>query len=168
MAANLEQASRLQTAFTLHRAALYAYARRRTSTVEDAEEAVSATYLTAWRRVDVMPTEPETRRWLYAVIRRSLANQRRANCRFHTLQSRLGRQRESATLDESDSPVNAALAQLRPGDREVLRLSSWERLSYVEASEILHCSPNAYAIRLHRARIALRVALTDPAANLTQ
>ena len=165
MPANPERASRLQTAFTLHHAALFSYARRRTSSVEDAEEAVSATYLTAWRKVDAMPREPETRRWLYAVTRRVLANQRRSNFRVHALQTRLSRQRESVTRSESDSGVDTALARLRPADQEVLRLSSWECLSYVEASALLRCSPNAYAIRLHRARLALRVALADRAAK---
>ena len=63
--------------------------------------------------------------------------------------------------EDTTSDSTAAFAHLRPEDQEILRLSSWERLSYREASAILHCSPNAYAIRLHRARLALRLALDD-------
>lgn len=148
-------------AFARHHTALYSYARRRTYSAEDAEEAVSSIYLTAWRKLDAMPKEPETRRWLYAVARRVLANQRRSNSRARRLQQQLGRQRESNPTLDADAGVDDALSHLRPCEREVLRLSSWERLSYVEASARLHCTPNAYAIRLHRARLAFRVALAE-------
>lgn len=165
MPADLERISRLHEAFLSHRDALLSYARRRTSTLEDAEEAIAATYLTAWQKVDAMPREPDTRRWLYAVARNMLANERRSRSRLSNLNDRLRRQRENVAVDELDGRLETALSHLRPSEQEVLRLSSWERLTYLEASKILHCSPNAYAIRLHRARLALRIALDDAAAG---
>jgi RNA polymerase sigma-70 factor (ECF subfamily) len=48
--------------------------------------------------------------------------------------------------------VVAALKQLRPDDREILRLVAWEGLTNAELAVALRCSQNAVSIRLHRAR----------------
>jgi len=45
-----------------------------------------------------------------------------------------------------------ALAALDEADRELIQLIAWERLTHEQASEVLGCSVNAVAIRLHRAR----------------
>jgi DNA-directed RNA polymerase specialized sigma24 family protein len=52
------------------------YAIRRTDDRAAAEDAVSETFLIAWRRLDVVPAEALP--WLLGVTRRVLANQRRA------------------------------------------------------------------------------------------
>ena len=57
--------------------------------------------------------------------------------------------------------VLSALAGLRPDDREVLRLAAWEGLDPREMGLVLGCSPNAAAIRLHRARRRLQEAMDD-------
>jgi RNA polymerase sigma-70 factor (ECF subfamily) len=49
---------------------------------------------------------------------------------------------------------------LREDEREVLMLTAWEDLSSKEAAAVLKCSPTAYRIRLHRARLRLRAALS--------
>ncbi len=54
-----------------------------------------------------------------------------------------------------------ALAGLRPDDREVLRLAAWEGLDPRAMGLVLGCSPNAAAIRLHRARRRLQEAMDD-------
>lgn len=53
---------------------------------------------------------------------------------------------------EPESPALEALANLRADDQELLRLLAWEGLSQAEAGVVLGVSPNAVAIRLHRAR----------------
>lgn len=57
--------------------------------------------------------------------------------------------------------VRAAIARLREADREVLALVLWERLSHSEVAELLGCSTNAVAVRLHRARARLRRLLEE-------
>ena len=52
------------------------YAIRRTSDRAAAEDAVSETFLVAWRRLDDVPAEALP--WLLGVARKVLANQRRA------------------------------------------------------------------------------------------
>ena len=58
-----------------------------TSTVMSA--ATGSTFLTAWRRLDEMPPDPETRLWLYGVARRVLANHHRGEHRRSALAERL-------------------------------------------------------------------------------
>jgi RNA polymerase sigma factor (sigma-70 family) len=55
----------------------------------------------------------------------------------------------------------AAIARLRPAEREALALVLWDELSHAEAAQVLGCSVNAVAIRVHRAKARLRDALTS-------
>jgi RNA polymerase sigma-70 factor (ECF subfamily) len=54
-----------------------------------------------------------------------------------------------------------AIAGLRPAEREALALVLWDELSHAEAAQVLGCSVNAVAIRVHRAKARLRDALTS-------
>jgi RNA polymerase sigma-70 factor, ECF subfamily len=54
-----------------------------------------------------------------------------------------------------------AIARLRPAEREALTLVLWDELSHAEAADVLGCSVNAVAIRVHRAKARLRDALTS-------
>lgn len=157
---------RFQRAFETHYDALLAYALRRARTREDAEEVVASTFTTAWRRIDSLPPEPVALTWLYRVAWKTLANQHRGNARRVNLFSRLSGLRDQNDdltrpdrVAEGSGAVEIALARLRSKDQEVLRLVAWEELSYVEAAEVLGCSPNAFAVRLHRAKAALKTEL---------
>jgi hypothetical protein len=50
----------------------------------------------------------------------------------------------------------AALDRLSVREREALQLVLWEELSHAEAAQVLGCSANAVAIRVHRAKTRLR------------
>jgi hypothetical protein len=65
---------RFERIYEDHREVVRAFVRRRApeSVVEDV---VSETFLVCWRRLDRVPDEPLP--WLYAVARKTLANQRR-------------------------------------------------------------------------------------------
>ena len=52
-----------------------------------------------------------------------------------------------------------AMERLRPVDREVLQLVMWEVLTHAEAAQVLGCSTNAVAVRLHKARKRLQTEL---------
>lgn len=56
-------------------------------------------------------------------------------------------------------PAFAALASLPPADQEVLRLVAWENLGNQEIAAVRGITPNAVAIRLHRARARFADAL---------
>lgn len=126
---------------------------------DTAEEAFSELLLVCWRRVDDLPAEPLP--WVYVVARNCLANAERARRRRERLAGRL-RSVEPPQLvpGPADHPdhtaLHQALARLRPADAEVLRLWAWEELETGEIATVLGVSPNAAAIRLHRAKHRLR------------
>jgi RNA polymerase sigma-70 factor (ECF subfamily) len=157
----VEEIARFRAAFERHYEAVLAYSLRRLATLEDAEEVTASTFVTAWRRIDRMPPEPYTRSWLYRVVWRTLANQRRAGDRQARLLERLERLQADPELAgeidaDRDGLLLEALGRLRQQDQEVLRLVAWEELSYGEAATVLGCTPNAFAVRLYRARGALK------------
>jgi RNA polymerase sigma-70 factor (ECF subfamily) len=134
------------------------YAIRRTDDRSAAEDAVSETFLIAWRRLDAVPAEALP--WLLGVARKVLANQRRAAGR-RAPDGPLVPLEAVADLDPgaavSDLVADrqafaAAFAGLSAGDREVLALVSWDGLSAQEAAAVLDCKPATFYLRLHRAR----------------
>jgi RNA polymerase sigma factor (sigma-70 family) len=161
--------ARFSVLYREHGRAVLAYALRRTGDSEDAADAVAETFLVAWRRLSEVPIG-EARLWLYGVARRVLANQDRAERRRTTLGRRLA-QSLSTELATHVAPsgeaaaVLRAMAGLRPDDRELLLLVSWEELTPAEAAKVLDISALAARSRLHRARRRLRTLLadTDPA-----
>lgn len=134
------------------------YAIRRTDDRTAAEDAVSETFLIAWRRLDVVPGEPLP--WLLGVARKVLANQRRAAGRrapdgpLVPLEAVADRDPGAVVADlVADRQAFAtAFAALSAADREVLALVSWDGLSAPEAAAVLECKPATFHLRLHRAR----------------
>ena len=59
------------------------------------------------------------------------------------------------------------LAELSPGDQEVLRLVEWDGLDVAEAALVLRCTRTALKVRLHRARrrFAARLLATEDIAE---
>lgn len=144
--------------FHEHHRAVLAYALRRTRLEADAEDAVAETFAIAWRKLDTIPTEPLP--WLYGVARRVLANQRRGDVRRSRLIERLTSFRSQPIGVAPAPPAIEALERLRPDDQELLRLVAWEELTHGEIAATLGITPNAVAIRLHRARKRFAEALT--------
>jgi DNA-directed RNA polymerase specialized sigma24 family protein len=149
---------RFRALFARHYPAVYRYAGRRLGRDEAADAAAEA-FTVAWRKIAQVPAEPNTLAWLYGVARRVVANAARSRRRRHRLAARAAQ----GIPDEAPTPdpvgVLAALEALRADDREVLRLAAWEGLGPREIGTVLGCSPNAAAIRLHRARRRLEEAL---------
>jgi RNA polymerase sigma factor (sigma-70 family) len=138
---------RFQEIYRRHHPAVVAYARRRVS-ADSVEDVVAETFLVCWRRLERVPEEPLP--WLYAVARKTLANQRRAAGR-QTTQAVVEMFGE-AVLFEGDPTLGAAFSQLSERDQEVLRLVAWEGLSLREAATVLGCSAVACRVRFHRAK----------------
>lgn len=146
-----------------HYAALLRYGARRIGQ-EAARDVVAETFLTAWRRPDVVPLDNPLP-WLYATARRVLANHLRAQTRRGRLDERLGDEVPLVVADHADhvaarTDVLRALAELSPNDQEVLLLTEWDGLSAQTAAEVVGCSVTAFKVRLHRARQRLTAKLT--------
>jgi RNA polymerase sigma factor (sigma-70 family) len=153
--------ARFDAVFTAHERHVLAYARRRTQGWADAEDVAAETFTIAWRKSDSIP-ESDPLLWLYAVARRVLANHHRGRGRRERLAALL-HVRDVATPfpagDDLDAPAFDALASLSTSDQEILRLVAWEELGNQAIAAVLGITPNAVAIRLHRARAHFAEAL---------
>lgn len=162
MLSEADERSRFEAMFRATYDRVLAYALRRTDR-GDAEDVVAETYAIAWRRFEIIPTDPLP--WLYAVARRTLANSRRSGRRRTQLASKLAAELHPAADVETDpseqledaTVMRAALSALSDSDREALMLVAWEGLDNDRASIVLGVSSKAFAVRLHRARRRLEV-----------
>jgi RNA polymerase sigma factor (sigma-70 family) len=148
-----EHASRVERFRALYDAAyppVMAYALRRARTREDALDVAAETMLTAWRRLDDIPTDGRRLPWVFGVARRVLANHYRAMSRQDRLAARLTSAPDAA--DPEFEAVHEALDALSPAQREILTLSAWDDFDNDEIAVALGISPGAVALRLHRAR----------------
>ena len=104
------------------------------------------------------------------MARRVLANHRRGLGRRERLAALL-RVDDVATPmragEDHDGPAFVALASLSPADQEILRLVAWEELGNRQIATVLGITPNAVAIRLHRARARFADALKHLDASRT-
>jgi RNA polymerase sigma-70 factor (ECF subfamily) len=74
--------------------------------------------------------------------------------------------RQRAMLDEMEARMMAALAQLKPNDREILILRYMEQLDVEEIASVLEISQTAVTSRHLRALQRLRISLGDESGNL--
>ncbi len=136
---------------------LRAFLRRRTDP-DTAEDVLADTLLVCWRRLEDLPAEPLP--WAYGVARHCLDNARRGQRRRDRLAARVAAvdppPPATAAPAPADLRVRDALAALPDADAELLRLWAWEGLEAADVAEVLAITPNAAAIRLHRARRKLR------------
>lgn len=151
--------------YSANAAPILGYALRRTGNGEDAADIVAETFLTAWRRLDDVPSGDDARLWLYGVARRVLANHYRGERRKSELSERLSRDLARFHTDPEYTGrlalVAAAFRGLPESDRELLALVGWEGLDHGEIAAVLGCSRNAVRVRLHRARVKFAAAVRE-------
>lgn len=155
---------RFEELYAEHYAPIYRYVDRRLDSPEIAD-VVADVFTAAWRRLDEVPEGDGARPWLYGLARNSLLNHRRGRRRLWRLLSRLTAEasagpRAEAPADQADASLRDAINRLPDPYREVLQLIAWEGCSHAEAAQVLGCSVNAVALRLHKAKARLR---EDPA-----
>jgi len=146
-----------------------AYVRRRVGH-DAADDVIANVFTVAWRRFGDVPGPPQDRPWLFAVARNTISDHDRAQRRWFRLGARLradaaitARPAGPPGLGYEHETVLAALAALRPGEREALQLVLWEELSHGEAAAVLGCTVNAFELRYRRARHAMREAVANAA-----
>lgn len=122
---------------------LIGYMRRRGST--DAENDVAEVYAIAWRRRADLPAPVLRRAWLFGIASKLLLADRRRTAREGIAAAELAQRPEPSCADESSATTSvmaAAMDRLAPGDREILRLVEWERLTTAELATVLGaCAP---------------------------
>jgi RNA polymerase sigma-70 factor (ECF subfamily) len=158
----LQREHRFRQFYEEHYRSVQAYAVRRVNELSDVADVVADVFTAAWRRLDDVPPPPADRVWLYGTARRVLADHYRGAQRRGQLISRIETSQASMLPDSRNDELLLALRQLKDGEREALMLVYWEQLSYAEAGQVLGCSANAVAIRMHRAKTRLREVLAAP------
>lgn len=155
----MERQARFEQLYREHAGAVRAYAVRRSQSDAIVDDVVSDVFLVVWRRLDEVPDRPVP--WLLAIARRTLANRWRSERRAAALTDRLaGLRRPAAAWPGSGDRLLDALAMLPEADRELLMLVAWEGLELSEIGELLGLRPGTVAVRMHRARRRLAVALS--------
>lgn len=157
---------RFQRLYARHHADILGYVARRIG-YQDAPDVAADVFLVAWRRIDDLPTGEAARPWLFGVARKVVLNRRRSTRRFWRFWERYRFIRTDAPAEPDVLVVKnsehddllAALDRLRPAERELLRLVTWEELPYAEVAEVLGCSRHAVDQRVARARRHLARAL---------
>jgi RNA polymerase sigma-70 factor (ECF subfamily) len=156
---------RFEALYIEHHASIYAYVYRRLNgTPAEVPDVVAEVFSVAWRRLDQLADGSEARLWLYGLARHVLLNHRRGDRRRARLVERL--RREASTAQQlsvvpapADSWLLGAIERLPDAYREAVMLVNWEGCSHADAAQVLGCSVNAVALRLHKARARL---LADP------
>jgi len=127
-----------------------------------ADDVLAATLSVLWRRHADLPSDDPVP-WAIGVARLQLQNVRRLQRRQTLLAQRIAVvDPPQLHTDPDDGPseaqeaaqqaVRLVLARMREQDAELLRLWAWEELDAAGIAEVLGVTPNAVAIRLHRAR----------------
>lgn len=135
---------------------------------DEAEDIVSTVYLTAWRRFGELPED--ARPWLFAVARKTMANQTRGWLRRRALDVRLTTTEDQHAYDDAIGAaarldLQRAWRTLSAADREVLALIAFDGLTAEQAATVLNCRRSAFTMRLARARQRLQAAL-EPAESV--
>ena len=141
-----------------------AYAARR---VGDPDDVAAEVFAAAWRHRRKLP-DP-VRPWLLRTASNHILHVGRSISRRARLAERaaivgdalvVGDHADavSSRLDAAND-IDAAMAQLRPSDQEILRLHAWEHLAITELAYVLGCTQVAAKVRLHRANRRLAAAV---------
>jgi len=165
------------TLFDRYFTALHGYASRRLGGT-GGDDVAAETFLVAFRQRDRFdPRRGTVRAWLYGIATNLIREHRRTEERGYRAHVRVAAQPADAgdagDLDRADARVAAAaardglvaaLADLPPGDRDVVLLVVWGELSHDEVASALGIPVGTVGSRLHRARKRLRAALhnTNP------
>ena len=155
------------TLFERHAKTVWNYAYRLTGSWSAAEDVLSTTFLTAWRRrTEVVLIRESALPWLYTVAANLVRNDHRRRNRFLRLVPKLAVPDESRDhaddLAEEDhtrqrlEKVLAAVDRLSTAEREAVQLCMVGRMSTADAAQLLGITEVSVRSRLSRARTRLR------------
>jgi RNA polymerase sigma-70 factor, ECF subfamily len=138
-------------------------ARRHSATEADAQDAVQAAMLLAWRRRATCRTPEDPIPWMLAITRREAWRLRSS---VQTVEYDEQLDRERATLDTTEAvparlDLRAAIARLAEEDRTLLRLRYADDLTQPQLAQHLGIPEGTAKVRLHRVRSRLRTTLSE-------
>lgn len=168
-----EECSAFAELYDFYLPRVYGFIYRRVQDRCVAEDLTSVTFQRALENV----RRPDFRNdsfggWLYRVASNAVVDHARRDRRNVSLSDFDGRDEPGATaldamaaaLDRDE--LRSALRGLPNNHREVLVLRFYDDLDVTEICEILGCSRETFAVRLHRALRALRLAIAKESADV--
>lgn len=152
-----ERQKAFESLYATHRLEILAYCTRRLG-ADEAADACSETFLVAWRRIADVPEPPKTLPYLYGIAAKVVPNHFRAMHRRSRLEAILGGLGVPPPPDPSvlviqdsrNQEVAAAVRRLKPKDREIVMLYTWEELSRETIAEMMGTTRAAIDQRIHR------------------
>lgn len=157
---------------------LYGYAIHLTRNPEDASDLVQETYARAFKARNQFRLGTNARAWLFAILRNTFLNDRRAACRSPRtiscdwLDELAGEEQEGFESPHSSDPqksflnsllkedIDRALNELPEEFRSAVVLCDVEEMSYAEIAQILEIPIGTVRSRIHRGRAILKKLLT--------
>ncbi len=168
---------RFAVLFDRHAPHIHRYLARRTDR-QVADDLVAETFLAAFAKRDRYDLGyADARPWLYGIATNLVGQHRRDQAHQYQIRQAAPAAPEVAghadrvaadvTAQAMRPLLDAALAALPAGDRDVLLLIAYEQLTYQEVARALDIPVGTVQSRLHRARIKVRQVLagTDAAAT---
>lgn len=148
-----------------HHTQFLAFLERRLGSRVEAEDVIQTAYMKALTAVESVRDDEKVIAWFYRLLRNILADRQRhqaATARFN-VQFR----RENPVSTEADEALYRTVCQcvldltalLKAEYREMLQRVELDELSLSQVAQDLVITPNNAAVRLHRARQAMRTAL---------
>jgi RNA polymerase sigma-70 factor (ECF subfamily) len=134
--------------------AMFAVAMSMLGDRELAAECVQQAFVKAWRAAQTFDPDRELRPWLATITRRTAIDVHRREARLRSeaheevddVVMPLAFERTWETFE-----VRAALDQLPPDEREVVRLAHFEGMTHSEIADVLHVPVGTVKSRSHRA-----------------
>jgi RNA polymerase sigma factor (sigma-70 family) len=178
--ASLADPDRFAAIYDRYASMLYRYAYQRVGP-EIADDVVAESFLAAFRgRASYDLARQDARPWLFGILTREMATyHRRERARYRAMarsthdtvqDGPADRATARVVAEAARGPLAAALADLTPGDRDVLLLVAWGQLNYDEVADALNIPQGTVGSRLNRARRKVRKALRgfDPATTMEE
>ena len=143
---------------------VYRFVRRRSATVEDAEDVTQAVFAAASLRMDELASDARPLlAWLYTVARRRLVDEQRRLARRGVVVELTDdiAAAPAAYGDDVRTALAAALSELPDGQREVVVARLIEGRSFTEIGKKQSITETAARMRFSRGLTAIRVALLN-------
>jgi RNA polymerase sigma factor (sigma-70 family) len=169
-----QEPERFAVLFDRHAPHIHRYLARRTDR-QVADDLVAETFLAAFAKRDRYDLgHADARPWLYGIATNLVGQHRRDQARQYRISQAAAAAPEvpghadrvaaDVTAQAARPLLDAALAALAAGDRDVLLLIAFEQLSYQEVARALGIPVGTVQSRLHRARTKVRQVLAGTAA----
>jgi RNA polymerase sigma-70 factor (ECF subfamily) len=147
--------------FARHHLALFRFVYRATGRPDVAEDVVQDVFVRVVRGLETYRADGRDAAWLFAIARRLLLDRHRAAVRRPEAAEADPNAHAVDPGQERSLAIDEALAQLPDDDRDVFLMREVGGLGYDDIAAASGLTPDAVRSRIYRARMRLRLLLSD-------